>query len=105
MAEAAAMASEYVILTTDNPRNEDPKDIINDMLPGLKGVKTPHEVVIDRAKAIKTALDMAKKGDTVLIMGKGHETYQEVNGVRSHFDDREEVLKYYVVKQGKKKLV
>ncbi len=105
MAEAAAKASEYVILTTDNPRNEEPKAIINDMLPGLKGIKTPHEVIVDRAEAIRHALDIAKKGDTVLIMGKGHETYQEIKGVRSHFDDREEVLKYYVVKQGKKKLV
>jgi len=105
MAESAAKLSDYVILTTDNPRNEDPKDILNDMLPGLKGAKTPYEVIVDRAEAICRALSIAKKGDTVLIMGKGHETYQEVNGVRSHFDDREEVLKYYVDKQGKKKLV
>ena len=98
MAAAAARGSAVVILTTDNPRDELPEDIIDEMLPGLAGTSAESKVVVDRREAIRYALSIAGAGDTVLIMGKGHETYQEVRGVRSHFDDREEVRAYFDVK-------
>ncbi len=94
MADAAARGSDHIILTTDNPRFEEPADIIQEMLPGVAHTDCPYEVVIDRREAIRHALDLARPRDTVLIMGKGHEPYQEVCGVRHHFDDREEVLSY-----------
>ena len=95
MAAAAARGSDVVILTTDNPRDEVPEDIIAEMVPGLEGTKAESKIIVDRREAIHHALRIAKPGDTVLIMGKGHETYQEVRGVRSHFDDREEVRNYF----------
>ncbi len=91
MAAAASHRSGYVILTTDNPRFEEPEDIMRDILPGIEGTDCPYRVVLDRREAIHAALGMAEPGDTVLIMGKGHEPYQEIRGVRHHFDDREEV--------------
>lgn len=87
MAEAAASQSHLCIVTSDNPRNEDPEEIISQILPGL-GEK-PHEVVLDRREAINLAVELSKPSDIILIAGKGHETYQEINGVRNHFDDRE----------------
>lgn len=104
MALAATSGSEHVIFTTDNPRSEQPEDIIKDMIEGLDSSKASYEVIVDRRTAIHRALDLAREGDTVLIMGKGHETYQEINGERIHFDDREEILLYYVDTDGKKKL-
>lgn len=89
MGAAAAEHGDYVIITTDNPRFEKPEDIIADILPGLADAKCPYEVIVDRREAIEKALSMAGEGDTVLIMGKGAEDYQEVCGVRHHFDDRE----------------
>lgn len=94
MSAAAARGSDYVILTSDNPRFERPEDILADMMPGLEGIDTPHQVIVDRREAIHAALDLARERDTVLIMGKGHEPYQEICGVRHHFDDCEEVLAY-----------
>lgn len=92
MAREAACRSDLLILTSDNPRDEDPEAIIADMKAGL----TPNELrrticIPDRREAIRTAMRMTKPGSVVLVAGKGHETYQEVKGVRSHFDDREEV--------------
>ena len=92
MAREAACRSDLLILTSDNPRDEDPEAIIADMKAGL----TPNELrrticIPDRREAISTAMRMTKPGSVVLVAGKGHETYQEVKGVRSHFDDREEV--------------
>ncbi|MGN1073383.1 MAG: glutamate ligase domain-containing protein, partial [Eubacteriales bacterium] len=95
MAAAAARGSDYIILTTDNPRFEEPEDILNDMLPGLAYADCPYRVIPDRREAIRAAIGMAEARDTVLIMGKGHEPYQEVRGVRHHFDDREEVRRYF----------
>lgn len=90
MAAIAAKMSNHVILTSDNPRNEKPEDIINDM---KKGVLPPYNakllVIENRKEAIRTACTLAQKGDVVLVAGKGHENYQEINGVKHHFDDTE----------------
>ena len=92
MAQEAVRQSDRVIITSDNPRFEEPQDIINDMLAGLDQKQMKKVVAItDRREAIKTALMLAQKGDVVLIAGKGHEDYQEIRGVKHHFDDREEV--------------
>ncbi len=96
MAKVSAELSDKVILTSDNPRNEKPEDIITDMKQGLdKELSKKVLTIIDRCEAIRTACQLATHGDMVLIAGKGHETYQEVNGIKSHFDDREEVKKIF----------
>ena len=90
MAQEAANGSDQVILTSDNPRNEDPQEIINDMLAGLDVMQKRKAIVIpDRYQAIKTACMLARRGDVILVAGKGHENYQEINGVKHHFDDKE----------------
>lgn len=90
MAQIAAQASDLLILTSDNPRTEDPEEILRDMNAGVPIDKRKKSLTIsDREQAIKTACTLAVKGDIILIAGKGHETYQEINGVRHHFDDRE----------------
>lgn len=92
MAREAACRSDLLILTSDNPRDEDPEAIIADMKEGLTNAELRRTICItDRREAIRTAMRMAKPESVVLIAGKGHETYQEVKGVRHHFDDREEV--------------
>lgn len=92
MAQEAVVGSDYVILTSDNPRNEAPADIIRDMQAGLTADQLTHtQVIIDRREAIRAAVAMAQVGDVILVAGKGHETYQEINGVRHHFDDHEEI--------------
>ena len=92
MAREAACRSDLLILTSDNPRDEDPEAIIADMKAGLTEAELRRTLSItDRREAIRTAMRMAKPGSVVLIAGKGHEPYQEVQGVRHHFDDREEV--------------
>lgn len=96
MAREAVKLSDKVIFTSDNPRFEEPEDILNDMLAGLsEEEKADTLTIVDRREAIKTACTLAKKGDVVLIAGKGHEDYQEVKGVKYHFDDREEVGKIF----------
>ena len=90
MAAEAAKASGRVILTSDNPRNEEPQDIINDMLAGLNEEQRKKTIcIVDRKEAIRTACALAQKGDVVVVAGKGHENYQEIQGVRHHFDDKE----------------
>ena len=89
MGMAAGELSDYVVLTSDNPRSEDPLDIMNDALVGLRRFDTPHVAEPDRAKAIRMAIAQAKPGDVVLIAGKGHETYQVLKDRTIHFDDRE----------------
>jgi UDP-N-acetylmuramoyl-L-alanyl-D-glutamate--2,6-diaminopimelate ligase len=89
MAQAASQASDFVVLTSDNPRSEDPIAIMNDALVGLRRFDTPHIVEPDRAKAIRAALREAKAGDIVILAGKGHETYQVLKDRVIHFDDRE----------------
>jgi UDP-N-acetylmuramoyl-L-alanyl-D-glutamate--2,6-diaminopimelate ligase len=90
MAKIAATNSNKVILTSDNPRTEDPNQIIEDMKTGLQNEDRKKTIAItDRKEAIRAACLLAKKNDIILVAGKGHETYQEVNGVKHHFDDRE----------------
>ncbi len=96
MAREAVNGSWKAILTSDNPRFEDPQDILNDMLAGLDAAdKTKSLTIVDRREAIKTACALAQKGDVVLVAGKGHEDYQIVQGVKHHFDDKEEVRKCF----------
>jgi len=93
MASIASSMSDKVVLTSDNPRTENPMTILNEMEAGVSASKKRNVLVIeDRGEAIKTACMLAQKGDIILVAGKGHETYQEINGVRSPFDDRK-VLK------------
>jgi UDP-N-acetylmuramoyl-L-alanyl-D-glutamate--2,6-diaminopimelate ligase len=89
MGAAAAELSDYAVLTSDNPRSEDPLAILNDALVGLRRHDTPHKVEPDRARAIAHALREAQPGDAVIISGKGHETYQILRDKTIHFDDRE----------------
>ena len=90
MAQEAVKQSDKVIITSDNPRFEDPQAIIDDMLAGLNAQQMQKVIsIVDRKEAIKTACMMAQKGDVVLVAGKGHENYQEIKGVKHHFDDHE----------------
>lgn len=90
MAQEAVRQSDRVIITSDNPRFEEPQDIINDMLAGLDSQQQKKVISItDRKEAIRTACMMAQKGDVILVAGKGHEDYQEIKGVKYHFDDKE----------------
>ena len=92
MAQEAVKQSDKVIITSDNPRFEEPQDIINDILAGLNAQQMKKVIsIVDRREAIRTACMMAQKGDVILIAGKGHENYQEVKGVKHHFDDHEVV--------------
>lgn len=94
MAQEAVKQSDKVILTSDNPRFEDPESIISDMISGLDPEQMKKVLTItDRRNAIKTACMIAQKGDVILVAGKGHEDYQEIAGVKYHFDDKEEVRK------------
>jgi len=96
MAQEAVKQSDRVIITSDNPRFEEPQDIINDMLAGLDTKQMKKVVsIVDRKEAIKTAAMLAQKGDVILIAGKGHEDYQEIKGVKHHFDDREIVREIF----------
>ena len=96
MAAEAAARSQKLVLTSDNPRDEEPAEIIAEMEAGLTDATRSRTLSItDRREAIRTALALAGKGDVVLIAGKGHETYQEVKGVKHHFDDREVVREVF----------
>ena len=95
MAQIAKKGSEQLILTSDNPRDEEPADILNDMKAGLTEEELHSTLVIeDRAAAIQTACTLAQAGDVILVAGKGHEDYQIIKGVKHHFDDHEQVRKY-----------
>jgi UDP-N-acetylmuramoyl-L-alanyl-D-glutamate--2,6-diaminopimelate ligase len=96
MAAVAVKLSDRVILTSDNPRNEDPDDIIRQMKAGITAEDSRKVLSItNRHEAIRTGVALAKKGDIILIAGKGHENYQEINGVKNHFDDKEELSKAF----------
>lgn len=96
MAEAACEHSDKAIFTSDNPRTEDPAQIIKDMEEGLAAAyKRKYISIVDRKEAIKTAISLAKPEDIILIAGKGHEKYQEIKGVRNHFDDKEVVKEFF----------
>ncbi len=92
MAKESVERSDKVIFTSDNPRFEDPQEILNDMLTGLTNKQKRETLnILDRREAIKVACNLAKPGDVILVAGKGHETYQDINGVKHHFDDKEVV--------------
>ncbi|WP_028903022.1 UDP-N-acetylmuramoyl-L-alanyl-D-glutamate--2,6-diaminopimelate ligase [Prevotella sp. P6B4] len=96
MAQEAVKQSDRVIITSDNPRFEEPQDIINDMLAGLDQKQMKKVLsIVDRREAIRTACMLAEKGDVILIAGKGHEDYQEIKGVKHHFDDKEVVKEIF----------
>ena len=96
MAREAVKQSDKVIITSDNPRFEEPQAIINDMLAGLNAQQMKKVIsIVDRKEAIRTACMMAQKGDVILIAGKGHEDYQEIKGVKHHFDDKEVVREIF----------
>ena len=96
MAQEAVKLSSKVILTSDNPRDEEPEQIIADMKEGLSSAQLKKCLSItDRREAIRLAIQLAKPGDVVLVAGKGHEDYQEIKGVKYHFDDREEIEKAF----------
>ncbi len=100
MAQEAVKQSDRVIITSDNPRFEEPQDIINDMLEGLDARQMKKVIsIVDRREAIRTACMMAEKGDVILIAGKGHEDYQEIQGVKHHFDDKEVVREIFGIKR------
>jgi UDP-N-acetylmuramoyl-L-alanyl-D-glutamate--2,6-diaminopimelate ligase len=90
MAQIAVRGGDRAILTSDNPRGEDPNAILDDMVAGLEPTDR-YLRIVDRREAIRTAVMLAEAGDVILVAGKGHETYQEVEGVKHHFDDREQV--------------
>ena len=91
-AREAALRSDRLILTSDNPRFEKPEDILDDMMAGLDAdLRRKTVCIVNRREAIRTACLMAQAGDVVLVAGKGHEPYQEVEGVKHHFDDHEEL--------------
>ena len=93
MANIAANMSDTVILTSDNPRTEDPEKILNDMEEGLNNTLKGKTIrITNRQQAIKTACKLAQNGDIILVAGKGHEKYQDINGVKHHFDDKEELI-------------
>lgn len=96
MAQEAAKFSDKVIITSDNPRFEEPQDIINDMLAGLNKEDMRKVIsIVDRKEAIKTACMLAQSGDAILVAGKGHENYQDIKGVKHHFDDKEVIREIF----------
>jgi UDP-N-acetylmuramoyl-L-alanyl-D-glutamate--2,6-diaminopimelate ligase len=98
MAAEACRYSDRVILTSDNPRSEDPAQILKDMEQGLNtAAKRKTISIVDRKEAIKTAISFSKPEDIVLIAGKGHEKYQDIKGVKHHFDDKEELVKVFAM--------
>lgn len=102
MAEAAAKHSQFCIVTSDNPRNEEPQAIIDEVVPGLGDAR--HEVIVDRREAIYSTIENALPGDLILIAGKGHETYQEVKGQRQRFDDREVARRALEIRKKKEEI-
>ena len=92
MGKIASELSKKIFITSDNPRNENPMDIIKEIESGI--IKPNYEIIEDREEAIKTAISQTEPDAVILIAGKGHETYQEIKGVRRHFSDREVAEKY-----------
>ena len=88
MGEISGKVADYTIITSDNPRTENPKLIVNEIEEGIKKTKGKYEVIVDRTEAIKKAIKMANKNDIIVLAGKGHEPYQEINGVKYPFDER-----------------
>ena len=88
MGEISGKVADYTIITSDNPRTEDPEKIIEQIEEGIKKTKGNYEIVVDRAEAIEKAIKMANNKDIILLAGKGHEPYQEINGKKYPFDER-----------------
>ena len=91
MGEIGVKYSDLAVITSDNPRTEQPEAIIDDILKGVSPELGSYHVICDRRQAIRYAMDIAKKDDIIILAGKGHETYQEIQGVKHHLDEREEV--------------
>ena len=100
MGEIGARLADTAIITSDNPRTEAPEAIIADITPGADKAGKPYEVVVDRIAAIRRAMDMAEKDDIIVLAGKGHETYQEIMGIKHHMDEREIVAQILEEKKG-----
>ena len=88
MGEISGKIADYTFITSDNPRTEDPQKIVEQIEDGMKKTKGKYEVIVDRTEAIKKAIKMANKNDIIVLAGKGHEPYQEINGVKYPFDER-----------------
>ena len=101
MGEIAVNLSDFVVVTSDNPRTEEPGAIIDEILVGIKGTKTPHRVIENRREAIHWALENAQPGDVLILAGKGHETYQIIGKEKNHFDEREVVAEYFATQSDK----
>lgn len=95
MGAIAADLADFVVVTDDNPRTEPPQAIIDDILKGMEGTSTPYAVKPGRRAAIRYALSQGRPGDVIVLAGKGHETYQEINGVKHHLDEREEIRDFF----------
>ena len=89
MGQAAGERSEICIVTSDNPRTEDPKAILQDIIPGIEPTGCIYEVIEDRREAIRRAVEIYQEGDVILVAGKGHEDYQIIGTTKHHFDDKE----------------
>ncbi len=88
MGEVSGNMSDFSVVTSDNPRKEEPEAIIEDILVGMKKTDGKYITIVNRKEAIKWSMDNAQDGDVILLVGKGHETYQEINGVKYDFDER-----------------
>ena len=100
MGEISGKIADYTIVTSDNPRTEDPQKIVDQIEDGIKKTKGKYEVVVDRVEAIEHAIKMANKKDIIILAGKGHEPYQEINGVKHPFDERI-IVREIIEKMGK----
>ena len=100
MGEVSGRLSDYTVITSDNPRNEDPDAIIQDIVTGISKTSGKYEIEADRSKAIRLSVNMAKDGDTVLIAGKGHEDYQIFADKTIHFDDLEQARNAVIEREG-----
>ena len=89
MGEISGRIADYTIITSDNPRTENPDEIVNEIEKGIKKTNGKYECIVDRREAIKKAIEMANKRDLIVLAGKGHETYQEINHEKHHYDERE----------------
>ena len=106
MGEISGRIADYTIITSDNPRTEDPQKIVDQIEEGIKKTKANYEVIVDRTQAIEAAIKMANKKDIIVLAGKGHEPYQEINGVKHPFDERiivNEIIEKLDSKQSDKK--
>ncbi len=92
MGEISSNLADLTIATSDNPRFEEPQDILNDIITGIRKGPGEYAAIIDRREAIRYALEQAKPGDCIVVAGKGHEDYQEIKGIKYPMDDRELIL-------------